>query len=120
MNPDMKTWFWRKSSTSRTPSQVPIILDAQWIDGWPQHADVPPPSDNMRWSDGNNFSRFVINRHTGYVNAAFMDGTARKVGLKQMWTLKWHKNFNTKYRWTVAGGVERDDWPEWMRGFKDF
>jgi hypothetical protein len=22
--------------------------------------------------------------------------------------------------WTKAGGVQPDDWPEWMRGFKDY
>ena len=48
MNPQMKTWFWRKSNAAIGASQIPIILDSQWIDGWPQHQDNPPPRENMR------------------------------------------------------------------------
>jgi hypothetical protein len=28
--------------------------------------------------------------------------------------------FDTANEWTKAGGVQPDDWPEWMRGFKDY
>ena len=61
-----------------------------------------------------------INRHEGGVNALFMDWSVRKVGLKELWTLKWHREFDTTNPWTRAGGVQPDDWPEWMRGFKDY
>jgi hypothetical protein len=49
-----------------------------------------------------------------------MDWSARKVGLKELWTLKWHRQFNTANRWTKAGGVKPEDWPPWMRRFKDY
>jgi len=29
------------------------------------------------------------------------------------------RTFNTANAWTRAGGVEPQDWPAWMRGFKD-
>jgi prepilin-type N-terminal cleavage/methylation domain-containing protein/prepilin-type processing-associated H-X9-DG protein len=61
-----------------------------------------------------------INRHEGGINAAFLDGSARKVGLKELWTLKWHKQYNTANEWTKAGGAQPEDWPEWMRRFKDY
>jgi prepilin-type processing-associated H-X9-DG protein len=64
--------------------------------------------------------RFCINRHDGFINMAFLDGAARKVGLKELWTLKWHRGFKTRERWTKAGGTRPSDWPEWMRHFKDF
>ena len=64
--------------------------------------------------------RFCLNRHNGYVNATFLDGSARRVGLKELWTLKWNTQFNPVNRWTQAGGVDPDDWPEWMREFKDY
>jgi len=44
----------------------------------------------------------------------------RKVGLKELWTLKWSKYFDTSGPWTKAGGVAPEDWPAWMRGFKDY
>jgi hypothetical protein len=42
------------------------------------------------------------------------------VGLKELWTLKWHRSFNTAGPWTKAGGVSPEDWPEWIRPFKDY
>jgi len=61
-----------------------------------------------------------INRHDGGVNMLFMDWSVRKVGLKELWTLKWYRIFNTAGPWTRAGGVLPEDWPQWMRRFKDY
>jgi len=61
-----------------------------------------------------------INRHDGYVNALFLDWSVRKVGLKELWTLKWHKQYNTRGSWTRAGNVQPEEWPEWMRRLKDY
>jgi prepilin-type N-terminal cleavage/methylation domain-containing protein len=54
------------------------------------------------------------------VNCVFMDFSVRKIGLKQLWTLKWHRQFETAGPWTKAGGVQPEDWPEWMKRFKDY
>ena len=61
-----------------------------------------------------------INRHDGGVNCVFLDGSVRKVGLKELWTLKWHGRFDTAGPWTKRGGVRPEDWPQWMRRFKDY
>ncbi|GAH40252.1 unnamed protein product, partial [marine sediment metagenome] len=52
-------------------------------------------------------------------NHLFMDWSVRKVGLKELWKLKWHRNFNTNGPWT-GGHMPRDmpDW--WMRDFKNY
>jgi hypothetical protein len=50
----------------------------------------------------------------------FLDWSVRKVGLKELWTLKWDREFDTAGPWTKAGGVRPGDWPEWMRRFKDY
>jgi prepilin-type processing-associated H-X9-DG protein len=60
-----------------------------------------------------------INRHEGGINMVFMDWSTRKVGLKGLWTLKWHRQFNTGNCWTRAGGIEPEDWPHWMRRFPE-
>ena len=44
----------------------------------------------------------------------------RKLGLKELWTLKWHRQFDVSGPWTRAGGVQLEDWPEWMGSFKDY
>lgn len=61
-----------------------------------------------------------INRHKGYINGLFLDWSTKRIGLKELWTLKWNGQFNTENPWTTAGGVQPEDWPVWMRGFKDY
>jgi hypothetical protein len=63
---------------------------------------------------------FCINRHYGHINELFLDLSVSKVGLKELWKLKWHEDFDTNGPWTIAGCVKPEDWPEWMRGFKDY
>jgi prepilin-type N-terminal cleavage/methylation domain-containing protein len=65
-------------------------------------------------------NQFCIDRHDGCINGLFMDWSVRKIGLKELWTLKWNEDFDTANRWTLAGGVQPEDWPEWMRGLKDY
>ena len=69
---------------------------------------------------GDNITYFTINRHSGGINSLFLDFSVRKVGLKELWTLKWHDKFDTAGPWTRAGGVLPEDWPRWMRKFKDY
>jgi len=65
-------------------------------------------------------SGFIINRHDGYINGLFLDWSARRVGLKDLWTLKWNMQFDRSNKWTKAGGMQPEDWPPWMRGLKDY
>lgn len=74
-----------------------------------------PPLPNEQRGAG-----FFINRHDGYINGLFLYLSARRVGLKELWTLKWNMQFDTANKWTRAGGVQPEDWPEWMRNFKDY
>lgn len=96
---------------------IPLVFDCRnslcygTMDGPPPYEDEIPI---LRYS-----SNVCIDRHSGGVNVVFMDWSVRKVGLKQLWGLKWHKDYDTANRWTAAGGVQRQDWPVWMRRFKD-
>jgi prepilin-type processing-associated H-X9-DG protein len=62
----------------------------------------------------------VMDRHDGGINVLFLDGAARKAGLKELFTFNWTRNDNTAYKWTRAGGVKPEDWPPWMRRFRDY
>jgi prepilin-type N-terminal cleavage/methylation domain-containing protein len=95
---------------------VPVVLDAAEPWGFPDYADPPPPLEKV----SGRFGAFCIDRHNAYINSLFLDWSVRKVGLKELWTLKWHPSFNTAGCWTSAGGVKRDDWPEWMRSYRDY
>jgi prepilin-type N-terminal cleavage/methylation domain-containing protein len=100
-------------------TDVPLFIDSLRFDMWPLHTNLPPSTEFMPWS-GDNMARCCINRHKGFVNACFLDWSARKVGLKELWTLKWHRIYNTRGPYTSAGGVLPSDWPEWMQRFKDY
>jgi hypothetical protein len=98
---------------------VPLFVDALRFDLWPLE-NTGPAEYEFAVVSGNNFGRCAINRHGGFVGCSFIDFSARKVGLKELWTLKWHKTFDTSGPWTQAGGVAASDWPEWMSSFKDY
>ena len=93
----------------------------------PLDTDQPPPYDGACgyiWSGAganqDEMCRFCMNRHNGFMNGLFMDWSSRKVGVKELWTLKWHRKFDTNNVWTKAGGAQQSDWPEWMRNFKEY
>lgn len=89
-------------------ASIPVFLDGKIPYESPRDTGAPPGSS------------FCIDRHLACVNAVFLDWSVRRVGLKELWTLKWHQSFNTANEWTKAGGVQPEDWPEWMRSFKDY
>jgi len=102
----------------RRTAGVPLLLDCMYYHGLPTEDSHPP------WQEGAGREGptgvFCMDRHSEHINGLFLDWSVRKVGLKELWTLKWHENFNTAGPWTKAGGVTPDRWPPWMRGFKDY
>jgi len=98
-------------------NRVPVILDCMGPSGRPDDFFGPP---RFSGQNGPGVAPFCINRHNEHVNGLFLDWSVRKIGIKELWTLKWYKEFNTANEWTRAGGVQPEDWPEWMRRFKDY
>ncbi len=110
--------FW-ETTDARNPAKVPVWFDCAYFYaalGCPTYRMNPPPSEDSLHLG----ITCVINRHNGGINCLFMDWSVRKVGLKEPWTLKWHREFDTANKWTLAGGVRPEDWPTWMRKFKDY
>ncbi len=103
-------------------NNIPLLFDCAWPYGWPHDTDPPPESDAVpiAYRPVGHMPSLCMDRHNGGINSLFMDWSVRKVGLKELWTLKWHRVFNTANVWTKAGGVQRRDWPQWMRKFKDY
>jgi len=111
--------FWNSIFVKRA-SIVPAFFDSNWHDSMlSDSANLPPEYDDY-FDPASHATHVCINRHNGYVNYLFMDLSVRRVGLKELWTLKWHKEFDTAGPWTKAGGVQPSDWPEWMRRLKDY
>jgi len=114
--------YWQ-TCPDRGVSNIPVLLDGMFGAGTP--ADVNPPpaiedSHSSNVSGGCMMGHFSIDRHDGYDNGLFMDWSVRRLGVKELWTLQWGRQFNTRGRWTTAGGIRSEDWPIWMRPFKDY
>jgi len=122
--PPSDTFVDWTSVSFRPASAIPIYFDCIWRYGGLAHCGDPPPAfDGMVGGtrpEPRHQDFICIDRHNGGINCLFLDWSARKVGLKELWTLKWHQSFNKAGPWTKAGGVRPADWPEWMRSFKDY
>ena len=125
-----QTSVWGRSPASdhwRTPNvpsnwEIPLFCDAWWVDFWPRQTDQPPtiaggPGDTP---NSNEMNRVCVDRHNGFLGMLFCDYSVRPIGLKELWTLRWHKSYNTRGPFTKAGGMAPGDWPEWMRRYKDY
>jgi len=120
-------WNW-KTCDVRGASEIPLFGDSMWRGGGPfyqngsaQSNRIRPPDFNGQWlGAGYEMMHFCIDRHNGVTNHAFIDWSVRTVGLKELYTLKWHREFPQSGYWTKAGGVQPSNWPEWMRNLKDY
>lgn len=99
-------------------NNIPLFLDCWFWCGGPEADDLPPQYDGHRVTGHtNSMNRFCINRHQQGINGIFLDYSIRKVWLKELWTLKWGRNFNMVNPWTKAGGVRPEDWASWGDGW---
>ena len=114
--------YFRNINNVTTPNNVPLFMDCFWYDVWVHSVDRPPDEDGstVALSGSNEIRRVCLNRHSQAIHVLFCDFTVRKVDLKELWTLKWHVNYDIRGPWTLAGGVTPDMWPDWMQGMKDY
>ena len=102
---------WRSPHVSGA-NNIPLFIGAMRFDLWPVYQDNPPVYEDMLWQGTNHMARCCINRHAGFVNSSFCDFSARRVGLKELWTLKWHRRYDIDAPPPV--------WPDWMQSFKEY
>ena len=111
-------WNWRTTNVTGVMN-VPVILDSMWRGGGPFYEGgspasirIRPPVENGKWEGYDaEMHHFCIDRHNGAVNCCFLDWSVKKVGLKGLWKLKWHREFDT----TGYPGT----WSAWMEDCAD-
>jgi len=97
-----------KTDVQKEASSVPVLGDCAWYGGQPANGPDPahpaftgesrPPVRRDWWEVdptaawSSSMCRFAMDRHHLGINLSFMDGSMRKVGLYELWTLKWHRN----------------------------
>jgi prepilin-type processing-associated H-X9-DG protein len=90
--------LWQLPATG-SMAEVPLYSDSNWVDGWPHEVDQPPQSPYTVLTGQKNSSeamrRVCLDRHQRKVNVVFMDGHAAPIELIDLWTLKWHRRWQT-------------------------
>lgn len=87
-------YYWG-SVNVRGGNNIPLFLDCWFWCGGPENDDTPPAWDGHRMTGHTeSMNRFCINRHQQGVNGVFLDYSARKVWLKDLWHVKWARNFD--------------------------
>ena len=114
---DPEKYNWRKAFV-KGGGNIPLLGDHQWIDCWPEHTNEPPEWHGAPWDYGDQMARICIDRHDGTVNWVFVDYSVRKIGLKQLWKLKWNRRFRMDEGPTPAQFDAHGD--GWMKKYKDY
>ena len=101
-------WHWRGplQIMDQDPTQIPVIADSMWRGDGPRHTDRPSTERDKWRGYGQGMAHFCIDRHDLAVNVLMLDWHVKRVSLKQLWKLKWHRNYNVNHR---------PAWPSWMR-----
>jgi prepilin-type N-terminal cleavage/methylation domain-containing protein len=95
LGPDSARFHW-KTFNVKNPYRIPLMFDCATVDGWPHNTDEPPEySGEVETGMVNEMKRFCIDRHNEMVNGVFVDGTVRRIGLRELWKLKWNRQFDT-------------------------
>ena len=103
-------WKWRTMGQKQA-NQIPLMLDSGFWLARPLDTDQPPEEDGaFDWAAGGGLKRICHDRHHGGINVAFMDLSVRRVGMKGLWQLKWHRQFDTNVYHTM-------DWPKWIQRY---
>jgi len=105
---------WRTPNT-KGAAYAPLLSDGNWKDAEPYFSDEPPPYHGYWWEPNNNeMKRVCIDRHGNYVNMCFLDFSMKQIGLKQLWTIRWNKN------WPKNADTRTITWPDWLAGLPDY
>jgi prepilin-type N-terminal cleavage/methylation domain-containing protein len=96
---------WRKLGGASLPSQTPLMADSMWRGGGPYYeggaetyqASVQPGVSSG--DAGKEMEHFTVPRHGSNkrTQLVYFDGSASSTKVKDLWTLKWHRNWDQSY-----------------------
>jgi len=101
---------WRKLESAVRPAETPMFGDSMWRGGGPHHAQTPPAYNGQWLGTEAEFNHFAIMRHARGIQLTFFDGSARYRRTRDLWSLPWHRKFNTAFAESRV-----DFFPAWMR-----
>lgn len=114
----LKEWHWGQLGAVSYATLTPLMGDSSWRGGGPHYASriaYSPPDKPGEYSNAEGYANyemqhFTLPRHGQRTQFVFFDGSAHTVRLKELWALKWHKDWDTEaYKSLVQ-------FPAWLRG----
>lgn len=113
----LQEWHWGSFNAANEPTITPLMGDASWRGGGPHYAsriayspsEKPGEYSNSEGYANYEMQHFALPRHGKRTQFAFFDGSARTVRLKELWSLKWHKEWDTEAYKSVV------QFPGWLR-----
>ncbi|MEN6385902.1 MAG: type II secretion system protein [Phycisphaerales bacterium] len=130
--PNAKDWekksMWRSKLTITSPSTVPVFGDCAFpVSNDPRYTprNLPPSasSEDMNplnsLNTSNNMNRFFINRHDLSVNLLMADWSVKRIGLKKLLKLRWHRTWELTMS-TATPRYESIIWPGWVKNARDY
>lgn len=114
----LREWHWGSLSVPGDATQIPLMGDAMWRGGGPHYASriaYAPPEKPGEYSNTEGYAsyemqHFALPRHNRRTQFVFFDGSARTVRLRELWALKWHREWDIEAYKTVVS------FPAWLRG----
>jgi hypothetical protein len=110
IDPLVRPLYWRRTLSVKQPALVPLMGDCMWDGTTPDIGDMPsanpvPLNGGEDWVfTASDMVKFCVPRHSRKINMLFMDKSVRKVCLRELWSLKWHNQWEER----------RIRWPAWM------
>ena len=109
-----KKKYWRKKNNVSNASSVPLMSDAMWDGTTPEPHDDPPAEyeyldDPAYNSSCDDMWIYMMARHKKRTQMLFVDLSVEKVGIKSLWSKKWHSEWQSR----------NINWPNWMEQFPE-
>jgi len=101
---------WRKLESARRLVETPIFGDCMWRGSGPHHSQTPPAHNGQWLGTEAEFNHYAIIRHAKGIQLTFFDGSARYQRARDLWSLPWHREFDTTFAASRA-----NFFPAWMR-----
>ncbi|HUW20878.1 MAG TPA: type II secretion system protein [Sedimentisphaerales bacterium] len=110
-----------KTVSMKGVAYAPLMLDGARDGATPWHTDEPPEYDGQIYEstpgDENEMRNFCINRHYEAINGLFGDWSARRIGLKELWELKWQRKWNAEGEPPPAEFYDPQHWTYPMKDY---
>ncbi|MCK5564561.1 MAG: prepilin-type N-terminal cleavage/methylation domain-containing protein [Planctomycetes bacterium] len=111
---------WEKDAGTSNSNNIPMLMDSKWRGGFPLETDSPLASGDINCDPTGvilngaaatvgEMTWFQMKRHKHGINAVFLDTSIRAIEPKELWTLKWHRQFDTHY---ADSNITWEDWME--------